>query len=499
MAIPSRLLPSFGALIFALTLPVCLRAQTIHIEAETGALTGPTLAIQPAPATSTTPAPTTPTPYSGTGYVTGFDQPSDHLILHVNIAHPGFYSLAVTYRTPQKKGFDITINDTGLSGTFPPTTADSFASLEAGRVELPAGPTTITFNRGWGHFDIDAIDLIPQPTPTPPPTPAAAPVDPHITPEARALLAQLDAAYGKSTAVGVYADSNADYALATTGRRPVIMGGDLSQYSPFGVARRLQLSQPGPPDEVDRLIADYRAGYTLTLCWHWLSPSGAIDSKEKPWYRAFYTDSTNFDASRAVDPTTPEHAQVLADIDAIAIQLRRFQDARIPILWRPLHESQGGWFWWGAKGPDAFKQLWALLYNRLVNVDGIHNLVWVFTSGDDLNWYPGDAFVDVIGIDSYPSNIHDTESGLWDLLQKRFIGQRPLTIAEFGGVPDIPLMQRYGEWWSYAVSWRDGAHETLGPKKNTPAELIRIYTSPGVTTLPPPTPSISGDTSPPAH
>jgi mannan endo-1,4-beta-mannosidase len=490
MKTPSHLRPTLGTLLLAFSLSASLHPQTIHIEAETGTLTGPTLNIQPAPSTATAPPSSpTPAPYSGTGYVTGFDQPADHLTLQANIPHDGFYQLAVTYRTPQKKGFDLTINDTGISGVFPPTTANSFASLETGRIELPAGLSTITINRGWGNFDIDAIDLIPIPAPAPPPTPTAAPADPKITPEARALLAQLDASYGKTTAVGVYADPNADYALATTGRRPVIMGGDLSQYSPFGVARRAALSKPDTHDEVTRLIADYHAGYTITLCWHWLSPSGAIDTPEKPWNRAFYTDSTHFDAARAVDPTTPEYAAILSDIDAIAIQLRRFQDAHIPILWRPLHEAQGGWFWWGAKGPDAFKQLWAIEYNRLVNVDGIHNLVWVFTSGDDLNWYPGDAMVDIIGIDSYPSNIHDTESGLWDLLQKRFAGQHPLAIAEFGGVPDIPRMQRLGEYWAYAVSWRDGPHETLGPRKNTPEELIRIYTSPGVTTLPPPPPT----------
>jgi mannan endo-1,4-beta-mannosidase len=146
-----------------------------------------------------------------------------------------------------------------------------------------------------------------------------------------------------------------------------------------------------------------------------------------------------------------------------------------------LHEAEGGWFWWGAKGPKPFIQLWQILYNRLTKVDGIHNLIWVYTSGGDPAWYPGDAYVDVVGIDAYPKDLRDPESQLWDTLRAQFGDRKVLTISEFGGVPDIPRMQRMGEFWSYAVSWSDQE----GPKKNSPEELKRILASPGVKTMPP--------------
>jgi mannan endo-1,4-beta-mannosidase len=171
----------------------------------------------------------------------------------------------------------------------------------------------------------------------------------------------------------------------------------------------------------------------------------------------------------------------LSDIDTIAIQLRRLQDANVPVLWRPLHEAEGGWFWWGAKGPKPFVQLWQLLYERLTKTDGIHNLIWVYTSGGDPAWYPGDAYVDVVGIDAYPKDLRDPEGQLWDTLRQQFGDRKVITISEFGGVPDIPRMQRMGEFWSYAVSWSDQE----GPKKNSPEELKRILASPGVMTMPP--------------
>lgn len=148
----------------------------------------------------------------------------------------------------------------------------------------------------------------------------------------------------------------------------------------------------------------------------------------------------------------------------------------------------------GAKGPAVYRQLWAMVYDRLTLVDGIHNLLWVYTSAEDPAWYPGDDRVDIVGIDAYPKDLEDAESGLWDTLLEQHNGQKMLAISEFGGVPDIPRMQHFGERWLYAVSWS----AELGPKKNDPSDLKRIYTSPGVTTLPAPAATPASPGAPPA-
>ena len=69
------------------------------------------------------------------------------------------------------------------------------------------------------------------------------------------------------------------------------------------------------------------------------------------------------------------------------------------MLWRPLHEASGGWFWWGAHGPDPFKQLWELMFRRFTEVHELHNLIWVYTADPTAHhdWYPGDDMVDVVG------------------------------------------------------------------------------------------------------
>lgn len=107
--------------------------------------------------------------------------------------------------------------------------------------------------------------------------------------------------------------------------------------------------------------------------------------------------------TRAVQQGTDEYWATIRDLDAIAGQLKRLRDAGVPVLWRPLHEADGGWFWWGAKGPEATKQLYYMMRDRFINYHGLNNLIWVW-SVDKPNgsWYPGNDHVDILGIDSYP-------------------------------------------------------------------------------------------------
>lgn len=82
----------------------------------------------------------------------------------------------------------------------------------------------------------------------------------------------------------------------------------------------------------------------VTLCWHWCPAARYDKSKSDPW-GTFYTDKTKFNLARAMNGRDPDGYQMLLDdIDAIAVQLKRLQDAAVPVLWRPLHEASGGWF-----------------------------------------------------------------------------------------------------------------------------------------------------------
>ena len=422
--------------------------------------------------------------FTGTGYITGFDADGDALELSVPAPEAGIYDLSIRYRCPfGQKGFDLRINGIGTSGILP-ATGDRFDMHRVGRVELDAGPNTIVVAKGWGFYEVDRIELTPSSVRSAPQPPPVQPVNPQADKAARAILQRLASSYGRTTLYGVYSQADADYLLEQTGRRPAIMGSDLMDASPSRVERGARC------EAVRQAIEAHRRGQIVTLSWHWNAPTDLLDGQmvehegkrvEAKWWSGFYTFATSFDLATALaDPECDRYRLIIRDIDAIAAELRQLREAGVPVLWRPLHEAEGGWFWWGAKGPEPFKQLWRLLYERLAVHHGLDNLLWVYSSGTDPAWYPGDDVVDIVGIDAYPSDIRDSLDATWETLFKQYGSRKLLALTEFGGAPDLPRMHDFGVWWSFAVSWSDRE----GPRKNDVAELKRIISDARVTTLP---------------
>lgn len=417
--------------------------------------------------------------YSGTGYVTGFDHDGARIVFTTQ-AQAGIYEARIGYSAPfGEKGYGLVVNGTVLSGMFPGT-GDAFAVHAAGKIALRSGVNTLAIEKGWGYYDIDYLELTPAAAPRPLHKPSKTLSDPKATASARALMRSLVGRYGSGTLSGQYDHAESDYIRAITGRIPALLGDDFMDYSPSRIARGAQ-----PDRTTEGMIAAARAGQIVTMSWHWNAPKDLLDREftnargetvDARWYKGFYTYATTFDVQRALaDPGSEDYRLLLRDMDAIAVQLQKFAAADIPVLWRPLHEAEGGWFWWGAKGPDAFKKLWRLLYDRLTRLKSLHNLIWVY-NGVKPEWYPGDAYVDIVGVDAYPSDPGDPLSETWEALLQRFDGRKLLAVTEFGGVPDVETMRRYGVRWAYFVSWTGD----LGPKKLSKEALARLYRSPAV-------------------
>ena len=425
---------------------------------------------------------TTRPAYTGSAYASGFSAEGDGLLWHVNVVAAGLYQIEIRYSAPALKGFVLRVNDVGLDGRFP-ATGDAFATLSFGKVEFKAGDNVLELEKGWGYFDIDRIELIPTERPEMKKPPATL-TDKDATPAAKALLKTLLDDYGHTTRSGVIGLGDAKRVQDVVGVTPAIMGGDLIDYSPTRVSRGASVL-----DHTERLIENYRDGYRLTVMWHWNAPAYLVDGPivkdgkqvDMPWYRAFYTGGSTFNLTYALnDPAGNDYALLLHDIDAIAVQLKKYSDANIPILWRPLHEADGGWFWWGAEGPDAFKRLWCLMHDRLTKYHGFHNLIWVYTGTTDWAWYPPADQFDVIGVDAYPKDARDPGSATWDSLQARWGSRKLLALTEYGGVPDLAAMARLGIHWSYFVSW-SGKN---GPAAVPDERLKALYTAPTIANRP---------------
>jgi mannan endo-1,4-beta-mannosidase len=194
----------------------------------------------------------------------------------------------------------------------------------------------------------------------------------------------------------------------------------------------------------------------VTICWHWNVPVAQGSSSY-----AFYTkigehtaDGTTFDISKAVQDSTPENAIVKADMEKIAGYLLLLKNKNIPVLWRPLHEAAGGWFWWGVKGAEPLKALWKLMFETF-EVKGLTNLIWVWTAEpNDSAWYPGDDYVDIVGRDIYNKSAADAMLSEYNTLTSRF-PDKLITLSECGGVAQIPAQWEAGAKWLWFMPWYD--------------------------------------------
>ncbi|UPK45594.1 glycosyl hydrolase [Paenibacillus pabuli] len=301
-------------------------------------------------------------------------------------------------------------------------------------------------------------------------------VNEAATSEARELMNFLAERYGKGVLSGQQDYGNLNWINENTGRKPAVIGFDLMEYSPSR-AQRGATSQ-----EIRDAIAWHQQGGIVTLCWHWNAPTHLIDEPGKEWWRGFYTDATTYDlASALAHPESVEYTLLIQDIDAIAVHLQELKDAGVPVLFRPLHEAEGGWFWWGAKGAEPAKQLYRLMYERLVYTYKLGNLIWVWNS-EKPEWYPGDDVVDIVSVDVYPkAGDHSPLAEHYENLRALVNDSKIIALAENGSIPDPKQMKEQGVHWSWFCTWT--GEFLKGGNHNTVAYLREVYHSEDVITL----------------
>lgn len=260
-----------------------------------------------------------------------------------------------------------------------------------------------------------------------------------------------------------------------TGKYPAILGIDLMEYSPSRVAHGSRGTS------VTDAIKWWKDGGLVTCCWHWNAPLGLVDKNEpnKHWYDGFRPEATTFDFATALNnPQSDEYKALLKDIDVIAVQLQKMQDAGMAVLWRPLHEASGAWFWWGAYESGPYIKLYRLLYDRLVNYHKLNNLIWVW-NGQNAEWYPGDDVVDIISNDIYPDR-HSYTAHETELSDVRSSSTLPKLVAmsENGTLPNVNDIAENKVPWSWFCTWNgefvvDNKNEYTD--KYTQASVLKSY------------------------
>ncbi len=222
--------------------------------------------------------------------------------------------------------------------------------------------------------------------------------------------------------------------FATAGTTAVLKGMDFINGDYEGVVRRAKLW--------------WDAGGLISICWHMGTPPNGDAGYE--------SSKGNFDLAKALTEGTQENKDLMAEFDKAVPYLRELQDAGIPVLWRPFHELDGGWFWWSKSGSENFIKLWRLMYDYYTNECELNNLIWVcgfsHVIGSHLDWYPGDEYVDIAGADIYAKTTA-SQHGLYNICYGLVGDRKPICLHENGLIPDPSKVKEDGAKWSWFLTW----------------------------------------------
>ena len=215
-----------------------------------------------------------------------------------------------------------------------------FTEDRAGLFSLSAGVNTLGIYEGWGYYDVDYLEFRPY---TPP---ALSPISPTLNnpladANTRVLMNYLASQYGSKTLSGQHHEQSKNlsfpvqsYLNKSGGIVPAVRSSDFINYSPT----RVQFGDT-PDDESEQSIAwAQQTGGVVSMMWHWNAPGDLINEPGKEWWRGFYEYATTFDLPGALaNPGGADYAKILNDIDAVAEELQKYEDAGVPVIWHPLH------------------------------------------------------------------------------------------------------------------------------------------------------------------
>lgn len=304
----------------------------------------------------------------------------------------------------------------------------------------------------------------------PAPTPAHA-----FPPSTRAnLISYLNSISGQNTLSGQHnREPNSDptrytrVAQSITGQTPGLWGGDFLFEAADVNARQTMINEA---------IRQWQGGSVVSLTWHMCPPTigptcswneaGILGSLSDAQWNELMVNGSNL------------NNRWKSRLNEAVPYLRQLQNAGVPVLWRPIHEMNEGWSWWGGRrGANGSRRLYQITYDHLTS-QGLNNLVWVWNvkdvnMGSIGTYWPGASYVDVASLDVWvkfdPSNA-DYQAML------NVAGGKPIALGEIGRVPSPAIMnaQPRWTWWMVWAEW------LTNPSYNNNAAVQQSYAAPRV-------------------
>lgn len=284
---------------------------------------------------------------------------------------------------------------------------------------------------------------------------AIKPVASDPAPEAIQLLNYLYSISGKYTLTGQHCAPLLGSARLAgvekqTGFYPAVFGQDFG-FSAAGTWDGINFRQ----QIVDEAIRRYHEGFVITLMWHALNPK---HDEPVTFSGSVQTRLSDQEWRELTTPGTELNERWKSQVDVIAFFLKQLRSAGVPVLWRPYHEMNGSWFWWGNRpGKNGYQKLYHMLFERFDLFHKLNNLIWVFNANEIRDgitvydpFYPGHSVVDVLATDVYSAKYNLDN---YQLLLK-LAGDKPIALGEVGILPNLKQLHLQPRW-TWFMSWKD--------------------------------------------
>lgn len=267
--------------------------------------------------------------------------------------------------------------------------------------------------------------------------------DPRATAETRAVFNELKSLAGSATLFGhqdatVYGigwkyQAHQSDVKKVTGQHPAVYGWEIGHIE---MGDSLSLDSVHFSKIRSEAIAAYQRGGIQTFSWHLRNPLTGGDS----W------DVSSHKVVASILPGGEKHELYIQWLNRLAEYFQSFRTSGgipVPILFRPFHEHSGSWFWWGEKHctKEEYLSLYRFTVNYLRNHKQLHNLLFVFSPDrvnevqEYLSRYPGDEYVDILGLDLYDRDAQygATATKLLTMVREEAVRrQKPWVFSETG-------------------------------------------------------------------
>ncbi len=397
--------------------------------------------------------------YSGEGYIDISDNRA--FSLSVEIPASQYYRITVRHCAGSHKENPLLFN--GLKALDIISEDGDWAETTVDGIFLEKGENRITLGEGWSWFSLDSVliengesisdsiyDGIDDTL-----------CNPYANLKTQNIYQYLKAVYGKRTLAGQCTDygnnTETDALYLGIGKYPALRTFDF-------IFDSMSFCHGTPQaKDVDLAIEWSNDGGLVVYDWHWYAPYKEC---------SFYSEDTSFCLADAVTDVqlaeldlteiqklydegkiSIEALKIIEDIDNISSLMQRMEDAGVTVMWRPMHEASGGWFWWGASGADAYKWLWKLMYHRMTDYHELDNLIWVWNA-QGADWYPGDEYCDISSTDIYNSAYdYGTSPNLLKDMSEWSDTGKLVAMSECATMPDPDLIVRDNAYWLWFAVW----------------------------------------------